>query len=689
MELLSQSKKDPQNAPRTTLKRRSSLFQGVKDAQEIGVVQVEEPTENPKLGPKSFAQNTLKSWGLHSLYRLFQTVLDAATKKAKASIKTHKKVVIFKSRPMALLASAVHLPPIVATAVMSRFLYKEHWVGGTLTPNGKWDTEADLAIQFTAKFLELFMVASLTTMMFTFILREITIRKGLPLAAILAATDFKSPSFVWSDEFFAMILAPFSCIWKKAFLLCLTLVCALLAMVVAPATATILLPREDWYTMGGTTIFINATNEDIFPTIINANHTLGGGVCETAGVSHCPSSGWDSLKHLAAYFPSQKLISYREGVLWQPMDSFVLPTLQARILMSIRTRHPYANEGPQFNLGDLNWIESLVNLPHHTSAAALVGAQAFWSPAMRMRSLETDSNLHGTGHRFTSWHQVAALQTRCQATISGPTDLFIGEQPLLFPNIMWGGAPYLDTSMRYRSIETFIGSLNRTAPQILFFDLEPTDPFASRVSIGSVVSIPLQNGSLAMYGCFTNARWRNQTLETRLDQPIQGNLWPYNPQWKGDITVIHSSYANLTNPRVGDTDARVFQHLAEAARLSENAETRLNWTFGPVETIINGMLGNGMARTAPYAGPIWSLKDANDTWWRHFFSHRGTIDTHENFNNTAFDVPREDQARLAKLNFMGESFGVVYPMELDKWHHELKLGFNARASSFGNAKLSP
>ncbi|KAF6807740.1 hypothetical protein CMUS01_14055 [Colletotrichum musicola] len=330
-----------------------------------------------------------------SLYHVEESALDSdfefISSKVKlfaqfmwAIIKPIAQSVWEKAKPMAFLASAVHFPPIIATTVISKFIYEEHWVGSTLSEEGRMETQTSLAIQFAAKFLELFIVASLATMMFTFVQREITLKKGLPLAAILAATDFKSPSFVWSDEFFAMVMAPFSSIWKKAFLLSFTLICAFLATIVAPATATILLPREDWYTMGGTTVYINATNEVLFPAVITSNHTLNGSICDTrfTGVSRMPAG-------------------------------------EIRAFGQSKTYRFKANYGP---------------------------------------------------------------------------------------------------------------------------------------------------------------------------------------------TILNT---------------RVFQQLSETARLSEEIDARLNWTFGPVETIINGMLGNGMARTAPYASPIWDLQDPEgDDWWQNFFAHR-------------------------------------------------------------------
>ncbi|KAK2730265.1 hypothetical protein CKAH01_09651 [Colletotrichum kahawae] len=90
---------------------------------------------------------------------------------------------------MALLAAFIHLPPIIATAVMARFVFREYWVGAHLTPFRAWDKQAALAIQFAAKLIESFIIGSLTTMVFTFVRMEATMSQGIPLEPFSPATN--------------------------------------------------------------------------------------------------------------------------------------------------------------------------------------------------------------------------------------------------------------------------------------------------------------------------------------------------------------------------------------------------------------------------------------------------------------------------------------------------------------------
>ncbi|OHE92350.1 hypothetical protein CORC01_12345 [Colletotrichum orchidophilum] len=106
---------------------------------------------------------------------------------------------------MALLAVVVHVQPLVATAIMNHLIHHEFRLGADLMPNREWDNSANLLIQFAAKFLKIMIIGSLTTMILTFIRREVTLSQGTPLAVFFAGNNFSSSKFLWSDELTAMM----------------------------------------------------------------------------------------------------------------------------------------------------------------------------------------------------------------------------------------------------------------------------------------------------------------------------------------------------------------------------------------------------------------------------------------------------------------------------------------------------
>ncbi|KAF6841097.1 hypothetical protein CPLU01_00658 [Colletotrichum plurivorum] len=552
---------------------------------------------------EEIVQNTLRSLGLHSVCRLIFEPLTG-----------QDKTIIFQNRIVALLAATLHVPALVGVAVITQFVFKEHLIGARLSSGGKWDSQVTLAIQFAAKFLETLIVASLSTMMFTFIRREITKGRGLPLAAFFAPTDFRSLSFVWSDKFLAMLTSRFSPVWKKVAFLALSVLCCLLAAVVAPSAATILLPANDWYTIGGTRVFLETSHEDVFPMNINANHTLNGSICEVAGDHGCPSSGWEVLQHLAAYFPSHIVIDFDNWAIRRPPTLFTVPVPGSLPQMSLRIREPFENNTDSSIGHDAS--ASRMILPHHATGAALAETATIRTNAIKISERKDRNWIKGSDQRVRSTHDVAALQTRCQVSFFDP----------------------IRTSSN--AVVVFPDNLDGSVPQLLFLDADSTGDLAQNVSVVAVVAVPIEGGNtLVLYGCLTSALWATRKLKVTGDHRI--------------------NFANLTNPPINNiTNATVFQRLADTAGISSTAAGRLAWTAGHVETTLNALLANGMSRVVPSAKPILQLKDANGTWWRNFFLHRP--EAGRRIIYTAFDVPETEHDRLAGLGFAGDVFPYYY-----------------------------
>ncbi|OBR14227.1 hypothetical protein CH63R_02953 [Colletotrichum higginsianum IMI 349063] len=143
-----------------------------------------------------------------------------------------------------------------------------------------------------------------------------------------------------------------------------------------------------------------------------------------------------------------------------------------------------------------------------------------------------------------------------------------------------------------------------------------------------------------------------------IDNHVWTDDWPFPVTWKPAKKVtIHTSYANLTNPRVDNEGTTVFQRLAASSGLV-NSELGLDWTVGHVETVINAMLTNGMARTAPAASPIVTLKDPDGAWWRDFFPRKTQFGFPE--SGTVFDVTEARRATSQALHFRAEMKGFAY-----------------------------
>ncbi|KAK6209557.1 hypothetical protein QIS74_11141 [Colletotrichum tabaci] len=601
-----------------------------------------------KFSFRAFVQNTLKAWSFHSLYRLFYNV--------RHSIRNQTKVVIFKSRPMTLLAILVHVPPIVATAFMSHLIFREYWIGADLTTNRGWDRQANLLIQFAAKFLEIMIIGSLTTMIFTFVRREVTLGQGAPLAAFFAGNSFSSPEFLWSDEMTAMLRGRFSTVWKKVFFVSFLTLCCLLAVVVAPATATVLTPLNDWWMMGGSWVYIDKAGRAIYPKTLTAADTVKGDVCEVAGNVDCPSAGWDSLTHLVSYLPDHAVLNVTKGSWIRIPALFPLATPESILQISLSVREPEETSG---------WKVSRMTLPHRMTGAALAATTMLWQDALTMMAKE-NKHYRGSDYRYSTFQELPSMETRCRVTVVAanrtmPSGNNNENKPVSFPEVR-AEASFAnnteDMALQNSATEAIWSSPNTTEPRLFFFDIEPQESLSANVSVGTVVSLPRKGGSMALYGCLTNAEWVGMNTGINIDNHVWTDDWPFPVTWKPAKKVtIHTSYANLTNPRVDNEGTTVFQRLAASSGLV-NSELGLDWTVGHVETVINAMLTNGMARTAPAASPIVTLKDADGAWWRNFFPRKTQFGFPE--SGTVFDVTEARRATSQALHFRAEMKGFAY-----------------------------
>lgn len=210
--------------------------------------------------------------------------------------------------------------------------------------------------------------------------------------------------------------------------------------------------------------------------------------------------------------------------------------------------------------------------------------------------------------------------------------------------------------------EDLLKSMNGSIPELFFFDINPEGDLAANASIGSVVSLPLEGKEPALYGCITNAQWTAAQIHVFQYYHVKTQEWSEKSDWGSNrMITIHTSYANLSNPIVEKTNTTVFQRLATTAGLASLENRGPDWTPCHIETLINGMLINAMARTAPNAHLITTLKDENGPWWRHFFPRSRLFERQDTaIDEAAFVVEEADQSRFASFYFRAEMQGFAY-----------------------------
>lgn len=114
---------------------------------------------------------------------------------------------------------------------------------------------------------------------------------GLPLGILAAKTLFVDTAFLLSPEFRFGISSIDTRI-KRYLLAALIVVCSILALLIGPSSALLLIPQaySDW-NAGGATFSLNGRKESIWPSYLDAQAT-GGDLCQS------PTERTLSLQHL-------------------------------------------------------------------------------------------------------------------------------------------------------------------------------------------------------------------------------------------------------------------------------------------------------------------------------------------------------------------------------------------------------
>ena len=168
------------------------------------------------------------------------------------------KVAIYSNRTIALLRALVHVIPFGLAVGEIVLNWQEHYLGGNINNVSYY--------QYAAKAHEICMQASLAAILFTYIRFEMALGHGLPFGALFSGLQLNQVSTLWSAEFWASVTTRHLPIQRRLGLVCITFICIALAAVGGPSSAILLIPRLDYWPAGHTSIWINVTRDELWPS---------------------------------------------------------------------------------------------------------------------------------------------------------------------------------------------------------------------------------------------------------------------------------------------------------------------------------------------------------------------------------------------------------------------------------------
>ena len=168
------------------------------------------------------------------------------------------KIAIRRNRLIALLRGLIHLVPI-SIAVYEIILNWNTFYVGAKAYN-------PAIYQLMAKVHEIMIQASIAALIFSCVRSELALGEGIPFGLLFSGLQVSQISYLWSMELWGSLNVGYRRRFRKIGLLAIFILGILLATACGPSSAVLLIPRLEYWPAGRTHIWINATQDEIWPT---------------------------------------------------------------------------------------------------------------------------------------------------------------------------------------------------------------------------------------------------------------------------------------------------------------------------------------------------------------------------------------------------------------------------------------
>ncbi|KAI4115064.1 MAG: hypothetical protein LQ345_004271, partial [Seirophora villosa] len=199
------------------------------------------------------------------------------------------KIAIRKDRGIALLRGSIHIVPLGVCLLEIILNWNVYYVGSKVY---------NLALyQFLAKVHEFTIQASLAAVLFSVIRHNMAAGEGIPFGSLFSALHISQVSYLWSMEFWGSIRSGHLSLRRKVPLIAVIALCLILAASSGPSSAVLLIPRLSFWPAGKTSIWVNVTSGDLWPTRLEGSNVDQSCIVaqdDTYG-NACPSSEWEKV----------------------------------------------------------------------------------------------------------------------------------------------------------------------------------------------------------------------------------------------------------------------------------------------------------------------------------------------------------------------------------------------------------
>ena len=574
-----------------------------------------------------------------------------------------RKIALYGDRTSAALSALIHVLPVGASLAIVSLNLRKHYIGGELAGLSGQDNEKFAGLQLAAKLHELLINASLASILWSYIRYQIALGSGLPFGAVFAGLQFKDLSFLWSSEFWGAARARFSHPKQRWILLTLITIFTLLGLSVGPSSANILKPRLDWWEAGGTTFWMNATFDDLFPRHYTGSQVSPSCAIDTGDAS-CPSGNWEIIgQNYLSHWTHFRADSLEDAI---PEVMYVSGVRSVRALQ-VKGRSPF-----ELYPHDFAWA----SVPYSALGDGIAEIGRFWSNA----ALRTTKNGWRFNSRIDAVYQVSATQpvvhVRCRQSDwpnpesgSNTTDYSLGFYNLadteMYMNPYGHEFPVVDyhnDSLTPVILEAF----NTSSPSLFWIDL-PGDKFGN-ASIGVAVVVPSQNNATAALNlCAVDARIGPDDIQSsrghlRYVTDVLNNDEPVKITKSWSTLPIDAAWASYLFPNDPTLNRSVFDRLLVAAGI---------WNFTSVspfgvknvpyilETLFAASIANGLSRVNYNTTLAGQLKEPYDEWQRQMMP----VGSYIGPGGDAFELRDQSPDSVTKFTAQVTVNGYAYSMD--------------------------
>jgi hypothetical protein len=504
------------------------------------------------------------------------------------------KVVITRSILAALRSCAVHLLPILVSSIVIAYSMKGAYLGADLMSPFKSETINLMLFQLCAKAHEMAIVASLAVIVLQYIRHELLFGEGLPLGLLGSGLAFNHVEYFISQEFRGSLrYVAAGSKTRKIALIALILVAGVVAALAGPASATLLVPKSQDWSAGGTPFYLNGTDDQFWPDDLSEDISELQALCTqetSAERAICPGGGYGSL--LAHWGTMNSSTFQTQGV-----RSYAKELSGSRFYWPISS--PLSLIPPLYALGDIQQEpngKTTLTQPHAATTVILQKLAEDWWNALQEEKGLTDNQVDDRTALATFKNAITVV--RC----GEPQQLRASDTVVVFP-VVHGRFDFGD------ALPLEVETLNKTRADHLRFQWVHLPADFGAASIGGLFESPWSSrwtgeSSRAVIGCTVQAGWVPATVYT--DKYTFWTGWyPWNILFGDRTPAYNPASTERTNGRValGDDWLELLTPPAAATALEDSS-----WYPSTIESIFHAA---GVA-TSPES---WLSRD-NAAWER-------------------------------------------------------------------------